>query len=73
MATSSPRHHAEIILAQLGLADVCGAIAAGMRWCGANRPRYLPVGGGTTGCLAGGCAWRWKIQRRAVGRQWRQA
>lgn len=29
VATSSPRHHAEIILAQLGLADVCGAIAAG--------------------------------------------
>lgn len=29
VATSSSRHHAETILAQLGLADACGAIAAG--------------------------------------------
>jgi HAD superfamily hydrolase (TIGR01509 family) len=29
IATSSPRHHAEIILAQLGLREFCHAIAAG--------------------------------------------
>jgi HAD superfamily hydrolase (TIGR01509 family) len=29
VATSSPRHHAQIILEQLGLADACHAIAAG--------------------------------------------